>query len=443
MNYIFRYVAIAFFCASLFLIAGGDAENSNWPTWRGPNENGIALATPPIQWGEKENVKWKIEVPGSGHATPVIWQDRIYVLTAVKSEQVEAQKKQSQKDGKKRRRRGVQPDHVLKFTVLALDRNTGETIWERVAIEAAPHEGTHLDATWASNSPITDGEHLFAHFGSRGIFCYTMDGELVWQKDLGDMRTRRGFGEGSSPALHENILVINWDHEEASFIVALDKNTGEELWRDERDEPTSWSTPLIYEIDGKQQVVVSATNKVAGYDLKTGKELWYTSGMTLNVIPTPIVFEDLLFVMSGFRGNALQAIKIKDLAGNIQSGDAIKWEYNKDTPYVPTGVQYNGRLYFTKTNNAILTCLDARTGKPVYDTQRLSGLGTIYSSMIAANGHIYITSKNGTTLVLKDGESFEVASANKLDDFFSASPIAVGNELYLRGSKYLYCISAN
>lgn len=424
-----------------------------WPQWRGPLCNGVApKANPPTEWSEKKNVRWKVELPGLGHATPVIWGDTLYVLTAAekKSEPDSAmdlylQDPEQPRERRRRpgfARRPAPPSKVYQFQVLALDRKTGKIRWTTTVREEKPHEAGHTDSTHASPSPVTDGKHLYAHFGSRGLYCLDLKGNIKWEVDLGDMRTRNEFGEGSSPALHGDTLVVNWDHEGDSFIVALDAATGKERWRVERDEPTSWSTPLILEVDGKPQVIVSATNYIRSYDLATGKEVWRCGGMTANAIPTPIAGNGLLYCLSGFRGNALLAIRYEKARGDITDSPAVVWTHDRDTPYVPSALLYDDSLYFLDHNKAILSCFDAKTGKPRYDKQRLPGLEGVYASPVGAGGRVYIAGRNGKTVVLRHAKKFEVLATNELEDGFDASPAIAGDELYLRGRKALYCIAA-
>lgn len=429
-------------------LAGSEVPNTDhqryWPQWRGPLANGVAPhANPPMEWSETKNIRWKIDIPGRGHATPIIWGEQIFILTAVETERAGSAPTSEENLPEWRRGRGVSTDKIHQFNVLAIRRKDGKILWQKTAAEALPHEGTHIDGSWASHSPVTDGEWLFAYFGSRGIFCYDLNGNLKWQKDLGDMTTRNAFGEGSSPALHGDKLVINWDHEGPSFIVVLDKKTGEEIWRAERDEPTSWTTPLVVNHNGQPQVIVSATNRVRSYDLNTGKILWESSGMTVNAIPSPVHSNGLVFVMSGFRGSALQAIRLAEARGHINDTPAILWQHDRDTPYVPSPLLYDDNLYFLKVNTAILSCFNARTGEPNYEPQRLEGLTNVYSSPVGAAGRVYITSRNGATLVLKNSPQFEPLATNQLDDDFEASAALVDGELYLRGKQTLYCIAEN
>ena len=255
------------------------------------------------------------------------------------------------------------------------------------------------------------------------------------------MNIKMQFGEGSSPALHGDTLVVHWDHEDQSFIVALDKNTGDQLWRADRDEVSSWSTPLVVEHEGTTQVIVSATRRIRSYDLKTGEVIWECGGMTGNVIPMPVVGDGLVYVTSGFRGNALVAIRLSQAKGDITDTPAVVWRHDKDTPYTPSPLFYRGALYFLKTNSAILSCFNAATGEAHYTGRHLDGVRDVYASPVAASGRIYIAGRTGVTAVIKEGPRYELLSSNTLDDGFSASPAVVGDEIFLRGHKSLYCIA--
>jgi outer membrane protein assembly factor BamB len=427
--------------------SAGEQAEAYWPQWRGPLLTGVApKADPPLEWSETENVAWKLEIPGKGSATPVIWGDHIFVLTAIPTEVSGAAPAAPQPEpppGASRRRRrgprGIQPEFVQRFAILGIDRKDGKIAWQRVLREEQPHEGTHQTGTWASNSAATDGERVYAFFGSRGLYALDMAGGVLWEKDLGDMTIKLGFGEGSSPALHDGRLVINWDHEGDSFIVALDAKTGDELWRKSRDEATSWATPLVVERDGKAQVVSSATNRVRSYDLATGELLWEASGMTANAIPTPVHSDGLVYVTSGFRGNALLAVRLADARGDITGTPAIAWSYDRDTPYVPSPLLYGAQLYILKSNDGILTAFDAKTGERHYG-ERLDGVPNVYASPLGAAGRIYVAGRDGAVAVVRSGPKFELLAVNELDDDFDASPVAVDGELYLRG-KHLYRIS--
>jgi outer membrane protein assembly factor BamB len=398
-------------------------------------------ATPPVEWSETKNVRWKVEVPGQGSATPVVWGDHIFVLAAVPTgTRVEASTSDEALP-EWRRASGQTADRVQQFTILALERSDGTTAWRRVLREELPHEGTHASGSWASASAVTDGELVLASFGSRGLYALSLDGEVLWEKDLGDMKVKMAFGEGSSPALGKERVFVQWDHEGESFLVALDRRTGREIWRQARDEKTSWATPVVVEHEGRRQVVTSATNRVRGYDAATGELLWETAGMTENAIPTPVHRDGLVVVTSGFRGNALLAVKLADARGDISGSSAIAWERDRDTPYVPSPLLYGNELYLLKGNKGMLSCFDVRTGEQHYGPERVPDVSNVYASPVGADGRIYIASREGTTAVIQRGPEFRVLATNVLEDGFDASPVAVGSELYLRGRRFLYRIS--
>jgi outer membrane protein assembly factor BamB len=433
------------------LVASESLCLANWPHWRGPLANGVAPdANPPVEWSETKNVKWKVAIPGRGTSTPIIWGDKVFILSAVATgKKVEAQPAatppaDANAPGGGRRGsfgRGEKPTEYQQFTVLCLDRKTGKTLWQKVAREEVPHEGHHQDHGFASGSPVTDGKVLLAYFGSRGLYAYDLDGNLKWEKDFGDMRTRNGFGEGTSPALYKDTVIVNWDDEtDGDFIVALDKNTGKELWKTPRSDDTGWATPFVVEHKGKAEVVVNATRMVRSYDVATGKELWSCSGQTANAIPTPVADADTVYVTSGFRGAALYAIQL-GRTGDLSGTDAVRWSYNKNTPYVPSPLLVDGLIYTIKGNNGQWSCFDAKTGKVHFEEARLEGAGGVYASPIATKDRTYVLDREGKCLVLKKGTELQVLATNKLDDKTDASIAAVGKELFIRGHNNLYCIA--
>jgi outer membrane protein assembly factor BamB len=441
-------VTVAALAASLSAAApsGSKAEAERyWAQWRGPQANGVApLARPPVEWSETKNVRWKVAIPGKGSATPVVWGDRLYVLTAVPGEKKAAAAPASPAAGPAAGGRpplSTPPDTVQKFTVMALRRSDGKVLWEKVVREELPHEGTHPTASFASASAVTDGERVYAHFGSRGLYALDAGGKLLWEKDLGDMTIKLSFGEGSSPVLAGDRLFVQWDHEGDSFLVALDRKTGKELWRQKRDEKTSWATPLVVEHAGRSQVVTSATGRVRSYDASTGEVVWETTGMTQNTIPTPVHLDGLVILTSGFRGNALLAVKLAEAKGDLDGSKAIAWSLDRDTPYVPSPLLYGDLLYFLKGNNGLLSAFNARTGERLYGPERLEGVPNVYASPVGADGRIYVAGREGATAVVQQGPAFKVLAVNTLDDGFDASPVAVDGELYLRGQRFLYCIA--
>jgi outer membrane protein assembly factor BamB len=484
-------VALAAYAAQADELA--QQKLQNWHQWRGPLATGVApQGNPPTEWSTTKNVKWKVPIPGRGSGSPIVWGDQIFILTAVKTDRVQepaAESKTSanhidvkfrfaahslaavesnrsefflaQRDAAKEsergqggrgfrgrggfgrgfgRRGGQAPTNYHQFIVLCIDRNTGQTKWQRTAAELVPHEGHHETGSFASASAITDGKFVYASFGSRGLYCFDLDGNPQWDKDLGDMQTRMGFGEGTSPALYGDTLVQTWDQEAGSFIVALDANTGDERWRQPRDEPTTWATPLIVAAAGRIQVITSGTNRVRSYDLKNGELIWECGGLGSNPIASPIVYKDLAICMTGHHDPAGVAVPL-DATGDVTDTDKVAWRIKESTPYVATPVLYDDTIYFTKSRNAILSSIDAKTGRYIIDQKRLAGIDSIYASPVAANGHVYISSREGKTVVVKHAPQLEVVATNDLEETIDASPAIVGDELIIRTDGNLYCIA--
>lgn len=430
-------------CLGLSTCFADDYQNEylhNWHQWRGPRADGLApLGNPPIHWDETKNVTWKEALPGEGHATPIIWDQQIFILAAVKTDREldSLDPPEAEPPGGYVTER---PKSYYKFVVMSLDRETGQVQWQQVACETVPHEGRHPTNTYASASPTTDGRRLYVSFGSHGIFCYDLAGNLLWDRDLGDMITRRGWGEGTSPVIHGESLIINWDHEGDSFLVVLDPASGETKWRVERDEVSSWVTPRVVQYDGVSQLIVPATRRITSYDLHTGEIIWECGGLTTNVIPCPMIYEDLVICMSGFRGAEVRAVKLDSRGDVTDDPQQVAWQYRRGTPYVPSPLVYGEYLYMTKSNSAILTCLDPATGEALLETVRLPEMKRIYASLTGAANRVYITSREGTTLVMKNKPQLDVLAINKLPEGIDASPVIVGRELFLRGHRHLYKI---
>ena len=429
-----------YFCLTAILLGFmapavyGDTPEENWPAWRGPNFDGEALhGNPPLEWSETKNVKWKVKLPGSGGSTPVVWGNKILLTTAEPS--VGELPKQP---------RGNTPLPApavpYKFNILCLDRETGKVLWERTANEAIPHEGHHPTGSYASYSPVTDGAFVWASFGSWGLHCFSLDGEHRWSADLIKMTTVNTFGEGSSVALAGDAVIVVMDHEGDSKIFAFDKTTGAPLWTKDRDEKSSWATPLIIEHDGVEQVVTSGSNRIRSYNTKTGDIIWEHDGLNDDVIPSPVVGLGNIYLTSGYRNSNLYAIKLGG-TGDLSDSGALVWQTGKDTPYVSSPLIYDGKIYFTRGLSGYISCYDAATGKPFYTRQKLQGLRQLYASPVGAAGRIYIPGRRGTTVVIKSGERFEILATNVLDDGFDASPVVAGDELFLKGLTSLYCIA--
>ncbi len=411
--------------ALVIVCLGPTASADNWGHWRGPSGNGAAdSASPPTEWSSTKNVRWKVELPGRGSSSPVIWENQVFVTTAIPTGGVDA---------------GSLP--TLEFKLLCFARNNGKLLWQQTATIAKPHQETHSTNSFASASPCTDGQHVYAHFGSRGLFCYTMSGELKWKReDFGKMETKYSFGEGSSPTLESDRILVPWDHEGPSALYALDKMTGETIWKTDREEPSCWATPLVVEHAGRKQVVMNGQTCARGYDLKSGKELWRCGGQTQRPCASPVAGLGMVFVGSGHKGSYFGAFRL-DGTGDIKGTENVVWEIDHDTPDIASPLLSSGRIYFHKGKLGLLSCVDAATGKWHYTASRIPGLDNIYASPIAAGGHVYLTARTGTTVVIKEGDDLKIVAKNELDETVDATPAPVDRELFVRGEKHLFCIA--
>ena len=416
------------------------ARLENWHHWRGPEANGTApKADPPVTWDKSTNIQWKAAIPGRGSATPIVWGNQVFVVTAIETARVAAEADLPKVDPTLKRKT-TPPNTYHQFVVLSFDRNTGKLLWQRQAAEKVPHEGHHFSHSYAAGSPTTDGKFLYVSFGSFGIYCYDLAGTLQWQRDFGRMITRLGWGEAVTPVVHGNRLLLNWDQEKDAALLCLDARTGKTLWRTPRDEVTSWNTPLVVEHKGRTQVVVNGTNRARGYDLETGKEIWQYGPMTTNAIPSPVSADGIVYCMSGYGESIAFAVPL-DSVGDVGASNRVAWRYSKGTPYVPSPLLLKDRLIFTQANNAVLTILNRKTGQAILDRERLPGQESFYASPAAAAGRIYLVDRAGTTLVLKQSDRLEILATNQLDDSVDASPVLVGRQLFLRGKNTLYCIT--
>ena len=430
-------------------------EPAHWPQWRGPFFTGMARGDGPTNWSDSSNIKWKTDIPGKGHSTPVIWGDRIFFTTAIPTGKpapaVPAPSPAATPgapggQGEARRGRGpggdAGPQAEQRFEVLCLDRKTGKILWQKTAKIATPHEGFHRQyGSFASNSPVTDGKYVYAFFGSRGVYAYDFNGKLIWEKDFGvQMKIKLGFGEGTAPLLDGNRLFLVFDHEAGSFMVALDKRNGKELWRVERDEATSWSTPLAIDHAGRRQIIVAATKKVRSYDAENGKLLWEAAGLGANAIPVPVYQNGVVFVMSGYRDPRLMAIKLGK-EGDLTGSDSILWSHTRGLAYTTSPVLHDNKLYVV-TDNGMVSAFNANTGEPYFAQVRLPKSYNLKASPVGANGKLYLATEDGDVVVLRMGEKFEVIATNTLaDQVFIATPVIAGGELFLRGQNKLFCIS--
>ncbi|MDZ4685790.1 MAG: PQQ-binding-like beta-propeller repeat protein [Planctomycetaceae bacterium] len=414
------------------------AADENWPQWRGPLGTGAApQADPPVEWSETKNVRWKTALPGKGHSTPIVWGDRIFLTTAVPMGE-KLPPKHSTAPGT---HDGVPVTQRHEFVVLAVNRRDGKILWQKSVHQKLPHEGGHYTGSLASNSALTDGEHVFAFFGSHGLYCLGMNGELKWQKQFGEMQTKHGHGESASPVLHGDLVFVNWDHDGPCFVAAFDKRTGQQRWKVERDEETSWSSPIVVENDGQPMLIVAGTNRVRAYAPATGTVLWECGGLSSNIVATPVAAEGMLFAGSSYEKKAFLAIRLDRAKGDITGSDRIAWTRSRGTPYVPSPLLYGDALYFLTHYQGILSRVDAVTGADKPGAIRLGSMGNIYASPVAGGGRVYVTDLDGKTIVMSHDDQPKVLAINILDEEFAASAALVGRELFLRGKKHLYCIA--
>ena len=417
-----------------------ETKPNNWHHWRGPDANGVSTtAKPPLQWSPTNNIQWKAPVEGNGSSTPIIWGNKLFILTAINTGEVNPTLPRPE-DQPKRVFGITHPNTSYEFVVLCLDRYTGKVLWRQTATKLIPHEGAHRDNNFASASPTTDGERLYCWFGSAGLFCYDLDGNKLWERNLGKIKMGASLGEGCSPVVHNGKIVIVRDHSRQSSIEVLNAKNGKLLWMVERHEKNAWATPAIVSHSGKTQVITTASGKVRSYDLNSGKVIWKCAGLTGNAIPCPVIEDDIVYCMTGYKGYSLMAIPL-NAKGDITGSNKILWTKRRGTPYVPSPILYDGLLYFTQSNQALLSCVNAKSGKTYIDRTRLKGLTNIYASPVGADGRIYLNDRSGVTLVLKRSRELNVIAKNELGEQIVSSSALAGNQLLIRGRRFLYCIS--
>lgn len=433
-----RFILTFFFAAPLLTATNAADRNDNWPSWRGPLRTGVApKADPPVKWNDEQNIRWKVKLPGLGHSSPVVWDNFVFVTTAVaygpKLPPVPVVAPGAHDN--------VDVTQKHRFVVLCINRDDGDIRRQTVVQDTLPHEGGHNTGSLASGSPITDGKHVYAHFGSFGLYALDFDGNIVWRHDVPKLQTKHAHGEGTSPALHDGVLIINCDHEKQSFVRAIDAATGKTIWEKPRDEVTSWASPLIVEQNGTAQAVVAGTDRIRAYDLKSGEIAWQCGGLSANVVATPVSADNILIAASSYDTRAMLAIDLKNASGDITGKDPVLWSTTQGTPYVPSMLLIDDQVYFLRHYQNILSRRHIRSGNESSGPFRLSALRNIYASPVAAKNRIYVTDLEGRTLVFKHGDQPVFLAINQLDDRFAATPALAGKDLFLRGHEFLYCVS--
>jgi len=418
----------------------------NWSQWRGPEGTGISTETNvPTEWNVDKNIKWKTTIPGRGQSSPIVWESRVFLTTDIEGELIPGAKAVEHKlEGKV----FVHPDAVganrqHNFKVLCLDRNTGKILWEQTAYTGAVYDDHHRKGSYAAPTPATDGTYVYAWFGGEGdgLYCYDFKGKLIWKTSIGKIGSI-GLGPGTSPVIYENLVILQCDEEEgkSSFIIGLDKKTGKEVWKSPRKVQIGWATPIIVRTGQRAELITSGNELIISYDPKTGKELWQAKGHESNAIPSPLAGHGMVFVYAGFPAKKTMAIKL-GASGDISGSSNIVWHYEKGTAYVPSSILYGDYLYLM-SDRGILTCLDAKTGKVVYEGGRIPIPASFTASPVAFDGKILLTSEDGDTYIIKAGPKHEVLATNSVGEPVYASPAISDGMIFIRGQNSLYCIGA-
>ena len=430
----------------LFATSSFAAEPSaNWSKFRGPGNRGVS-SNPnlPTRWSATENVEWKITIPGRGWSSPIVWNGRVFLTTVVNDGKSEFPKKGLYFGGNRLK----PPKSVHHWQILCLELKSGKVVWSKEVHAGKPDSSIHIKNSFASETPVTDGERVYFYFGNQGLYCYTLEGKLVWSKPMETRKTRYGWGTAASPVVHKDRLYVINDNEEQSYLLALNKLTGKEVWRVKRKEKSNWSTPYVWVNKERTEIVTPGTGKIRSYDLN-GKLLWSLSGMSSITIATPYEHNGLLYVSSGYVLSQLKPIyAIRPgatgditLAGGKKKNDYIVWSDFRAAPYNPSTIIYQDQLYVLY-DFGFLGAYDAASGKPSYRKSRLPNGRAFTASPWAYGGKIFSVNEDGVTFVVEAGKKFKLLHTNRLaeDDMCMATPAIAGDRLLIRTRKRLYCI---
>ena len=442
-----RRIALTFIVGVSLMAAGlsvfsRQAAAGNWPQWRGPDGSGISNEKNlPSEWSPTKNIKWKTPIEGRAHSSPIVWGNRVFLTTAIEGAEVPGAKAAKHVLGDKE---FVHPDSIganrkHTFKVLSLDRDTGKVIWQATAWEGTPYDDRHRKSSYAASTPATDGKMVYAFFGSEGLYAYDFKGKLAWKAQVGNLATL-GMGTATSPILYENLVILQCDEDNgtASFIVALDKKTGKEVWKTPRKIQVSWSTPLLVRTSTRAELIASGTEAIIAYDPATGKELWRHKGLESNAIPSPVANTEMAYIVAGYPAKIALAIRMGQ-NGDLTGTPNVPWKYEKGTAYVPSPILYGDYLYLT-TDRGILTCIDAKTGEVKYEGGRIPIPATFTASPVAFEGKLLMTSEDGDTFIIKAGPKHEVLTTNSVGEPVYASPAIADGSIFIRGEKNLYRI---
>ena len=435
-------IAISLACAGLSLLAESAAAG-DWPQWRGPDGSGISNEKNlPSEWSPTKNIKWKTAIEGRAHSSPIVSGKLIFLTTAIEGAEVAGAKAAKHMLGDKE---FVHPDSIgankkHTFKVIALDRDSGKIVWQATAWEGTPYDDRHRKSSYAASTPAADGKMVYAWFGTEGLYAFDFKGKPVWKAQVGNIATL-GMGTATSPILFDNLVIVQADEDngEASWIVAFDKKTGKEVWKQSRKGvQVSWSTPLLVKTAKRTELIASGTEFVISYDPATGKELWRHKGLESNAIPSPVANNEFVYLVAGYPAKIAMAIRLGQ-DGDLTGTPNVPWKYPKGTAYVPSPILYGDYLYLT-TDRGILTALDAKTGEVKYEGGRTPVPATFTASPVAFEGKILMTSEDGDTFMIKAGPKHEIIGTNSIGEAVYASPAIADGRIYIRGEKNLYAI---
>jgi outer membrane protein assembly factor BamB len=422
------------------VLVASPPTSDDWPQWRGPQGAGVGAGAFPDRWSPTEHIAWKAAIPGRGHSSPVVWGDRVFVTTAIEGAEIPGWKAPVHL-GFDRKPGYVNADSTgvgrwLTLKVYAIQASTGRILWERTSFEGPPIDDRHKSNTFASSTAATDGKRLYVFFEWAGLYAYDMKGTLKWKADLGGI-LKAGLGPGTSPLLYKNLVILQCDQEmgEGSFIAALDRGTGREVWRVARTTRRSWATPIVVTAGGRDELIASGAEAVVAYDPATGKALWTAPGTVSHPIPSSVTGHGLVFVSAGSQAKVLLALR----PGVQEDAARVAWKHSKGTAYVASPIYYDGYLYLI-SDGGIMTCLDPATGAVQYDGGRVPVPATFRSSPVAFGGRILITSEDGQTFVIKAGPKHEVLATNSIDEPVWASLALARGMVFIRGERHLFGI---
>ena len=422
------------------------AESNDWPGFRGTDGSGIARSGPgpAADLDLDRHLLWKAKIEGRGHSSPVISDGKVFLTTAIVGDVIPGAGPPEHSFGGQpfKHPQAVDGNRHHTMKVIALDADHGDLLWSHTAYAGRVYDDRHSASSYASPTPVTDGERVYAYFGSEGVYAYTVNGEPVWERDIGNIKTV-GLGVGTSPVLHDGLLIILADEDSGddSFIVALDATTGEEIWKRKRPVQASWATPVLVEHEGQEQLLTSGYEFVIAYDPEDGSELWRATGLQNNAIHIPMTVDDLAVFTSGYPGKVVFAIPLDSRGDLIGSDEVRAWTYRKGTGYVPSNLLYDGLLYLTN-DGGVITCLDARTGEVVYEGGRLPIRGRYSASMVGGGGRILMVNTDGDAALFRAGREHEVLGSFSVGESVWATPAIVGDRLYIRGSEHLFALGS-